>query len=69
MFDAKSAGVSFCADESKAYNKDRKTGQVDKSPADNDSYVLYNTRLEKSEQGVWQTTSGTSVRGSKTCVQ
>jgi hypothetical protein len=69
LFDKKSAGVSFCADESKAYNKDRKTGKVDKSPATDDSYVLYNTRLEKNEQGVWRTTDGTSVRGSETCVQ
>ncbi|MGI5393440.1 hypothetical protein [Streptomyces sp. CA-251251] len=69
LFDDKSAGVSFCADETKAYNKGRKTGKVDKAPASNDSYVLYNTRLEKSEKGVWRTTDGTSVRGSKTCVQ
>ncbi|MFD0055827.1 hypothetical protein ACFVHR_19025 [Streptomyces sp. NPDC127168] len=69
LFDAKSAGVSFCADETKAYNKERKTGKVDKSPATSDSYVLYNTRLEKNDQGVWRTTDGTSVRGSKTCVQ
>ncbi|GAB2876734.1 lipoprotein [Streptomyces deserti] len=69
LFNKKSAGISFCADETKAYNKDRKTGKVDKSPATDDSYVLYNTRLEKNEQGVWQTSSGTSVRGSKACVQ
>ncbi|MGW0827450.1 hypothetical protein [Streptomyces sp. NPDC002845] len=69
MFDSESAGVSFCADETKAYNKDRKTGKVDKTPPSDDSYVLYNTRLEKNEQGVWQTSHGTSVRGSETCVQ
>ncbi|MFE9608313.1 hypothetical protein [Streptomyces sp. NPDC006012] len=69
LFDSKSAGVSFCSDESKAYNKNRKTDVVDKSPADDDSYVLYNTRLEKTEHGIWQTTDGTSVRGSKSCVQ
>ncbi|MGX1251005.1 hypothetical protein RKD48_003516 [Streptomyces ambofaciens] len=69
LFDKKSAGVSFCADETTAYNKDRKTGKVDKAPATNDSYVLYNTRLEKNEQGVWQTTDGTSVRGSDACVR
>ncbi|MFD4345694.1 hypothetical protein ACFWQ6_12655 [Streptomyces coelicoflavus] len=68
LFDKQSAGVSFCADETKAYNKERKTGEVDKAPATNDSYVLYNTRLEKNDQGVWQTTDGTSVRGSDTCV-
>ncbi|MEU0432766.1 hypothetical protein [Streptomyces sp. NPDC006290] len=69
IFDSKSAGVSYCADESKAYNKDRKTKKVDRTPAGNDAYVLYNTRLEKNGQGVWQTSNGTSVRGSKSCVQ
>ncbi|MZD53539.1 hypothetical protein GTX07_06785 [Streptomyces sp. SID5606] len=69
LFDTKSAGISFCADETKAFNKERKTGKVDKSPATRDSYVLYNTRLEKNDQGVWRTTDGTSVRGSETCVQ
>ncbi|GHJ01267.1 lipoprotein [Streptomyces olivaceus] len=69
LFDAKSAGASFCADETKAFNKDRKTGKIDKSPATSDSYVLYNTRLEKDDRGVWRTTDGTSVRGSETCVQ
>ncbi|MFF4748338.1 hypothetical protein ACWD5R_00445 [Streptomyces sp. NPDC002514] len=69
VFDSRSAGVSFCADESKAFNKDRKTGTVDRSPVGNDAYVLYNTRLERNEQGIWQTTDGTSVRGSKMCLQ
>ncbi|MFE4701992.1 hypothetical protein ACFRIC_33485 [Streptomyces sp. NPDC056738] len=69
IFDSKSAGVSYCADETKAYNKDRKTKKVDRTPAGNDAYVLYNTRLEKTAEGVWQTSDGTSVRGSKTCVR
>ncbi|WP_328670786.1 hypothetical protein [Streptomyces sp. NBC_00328] len=69
IFDSKSAGVSYCADETKAYNKDRKTKKVDRTPAGNDAYVLYNTRLEKTAQGVWQISDGTSVRGSKTCVR
>ncbi|MFF3414391.1 hypothetical protein ACFYW9_06780 [Streptomyces sp. NPDC002698] len=69
IFDSKSAGVSYCADETKAYNKDRKTKKVDRTPAGKDAYVLYNTRLEKTAQGVWQTSDGTSVRGSKTCVR
>ncbi|MFE2302344.1 hypothetical protein ACFXAW_29615 [Streptomyces sp. NPDC059445] len=69
IFDSKSAGVSYCADETKAYNKDRKTKKIDRTPAGNDAYVLYNTRLEKTAEGVWQTSDGTSVRGSKTCVR
>ncbi len=67
VFDKNTAAVSFCADESKAYNKDRKTGKVDKSPSGESSYVTYSTRLEKSDEGVWQTTSVLSKRGDKTC--
>ncbi|GAB3172107.1 hypothetical protein [Streptomyces incanus] len=69
VFDKKSAGVSYCADESKAYNKNRKTEKVDKTPASNDSYVLYSTRLEKKSNGVWQTTKLESERGNKACIQ
>ncbi|WP_037627246.1 hypothetical protein [Streptomyces aureus] len=57
------------ADETEAYNKDRKTEKVDRTPAGNDAFVLYDTRLAKTAQGVWQTSYGTSVRGSKTCVR
>lgn len=69
VFDKKSAGVAYCADESKAYNKNRKTNKVDKVPATDDSYVLYSTRLERNGDGVWQTTKLESERGNKTCMQ
>ncbi|MGA5105956.1 hypothetical protein ACPCC3_20255 [Streptomyces cellulosae] len=69
VFDKESAGVSYCADESKAYNKDRKTNKVDKTPATDDSFVLYSTRLEKNDEGVWQTTKLESERGNKKCVE
>ncbi|MEU6079244.1 hypothetical protein [Streptomyces sp. NPDC047108] len=62
-----SAGVVYCADESKAFNKNRKTGKVDKSPSGESPYVLYNTRLQKSGKGVWQTTKVLSKRGDKSC--
>ncbi|MFF3845405.1 hypothetical protein [Streptomyces sp. NPDC002328] len=68
VFDAKSAGVSYCADESKAFNKNRKTNKVDKVPVTNDSYVLYSTRLEKNADGVWQTTKLESERGNQKCL-
>ncbi|MFF4231619.1 hypothetical protein [Streptomyces sp. NPDC001820] len=67
LFDKKTAAVVYCADESKAYNKNRKSGEVDKSPSDESPYVLYNTRLQKSERGVWQTTNVLSKRGHKSC--
>ncbi|MEU9554951.1 hypothetical protein [Streptomyces fumanus] len=69
VFDKQSAGVSYCADESKAFNKNRKTNKVDKTPATDDSYVLYSTRLEKNSEGVWQTTKLQSERGNAKCVR
>jgi hypothetical protein len=69
VFDEKSAGVSYCADESKAFNKNRKTNEVDKTPATDDSYVLYSTRLEMNSEGVWQTTKLQSERGNAKCVR
>ncbi|WP_432041660.1 hypothetical protein [Streptomyces cadmiisoli] len=65
--DKDTAAVVYCADESKAYNKDRKTGKVDKSPPDESPYVTYSTQLRKNGKGVWQTTNMASKRGDKTC--
>lgn len=65
--DKDTAAVTYCADESKAYNKDRKTGKVDKSPSDESPYVTYSTQLKKSAKGVWQTTEVLSKRGDSTC--
>ncbi|MEV6313627.1 hypothetical protein [Streptomyces sp. NPDC051776] len=67
MFDDRSASLVFCVDESKAYNKDLKTGEVEKTPATDNSYVLYDTRLEKNKEGVWQTTRLVSRRGHDKC--
>jgi hypothetical protein len=63
----KSADVVYCADESKGFNKNRKTNEVDKTPSTESPYVLYNTRVEKNEQGVWQAINLISKRGDKTC--
>ncbi|MEU3334032.1 hypothetical protein [Streptomyces sp. NPDC006668] len=61
------ASVVYCSDESKGFNKNRKTNKVDRAPSKESPYVLYNTRLEKNEQGVWQTSNLVSKRGDKTC--
>ncbi|MFJ3336629.1 hypothetical protein [Streptomyces sp. NPDC086766] len=61
------ASVAYCSDESKGFNKNRKTNKVDKTPSSESPYVLYNTRLEKNKQGVWQTSNLVSKRGEKTC--
>ncbi|MFG3017946.1 hypothetical protein ACGFZQ_05240 [Streptomyces sp. NPDC048254] len=66
-FDSASAGVVYCEDQSKAFAKVRKSGKIIKTPVNDDSYVIYTTRLEKNKQGVWQTTKLTSERGNKSC--
>ncbi|MET7762334.1 hypothetical protein ABZS71_09905 [Streptomyces sp. NPDC005393] len=63
------ASLAYCGDESKAYNKNRKTKKVDKAAPSADSYVLYNSRLVKNDKGVWQTTKLISKRGDRACQQ
>jgi hypothetical protein len=65
--DSDTAAVVYCADESKAYNKNRRTGKVDKTPSDESPYVTYSTQLKKNSDGVWQTTEVLSKRGDQTC--
>lgn len=62
-----SAGLTYCADESKGYTKDIESGKVNVTEATKNSYVLYNDRLRKNAKGVWQTTKSTSERGSEVC--
>ncbi|MEU6275495.1 hypothetical protein ABZ871_24230 [Streptomyces populi] len=62
-----SATLTFCADESKGYAKDKKTKKINKTPVTKNSYVLYNTRLDKSSEGVWQTSQIISTRGAAQC--
>jgi hypothetical protein len=61
------ATLTYCSFEGKAYVKDRKTGKADKTPVTDKSYLLYSTRLEKSDKGVWQTAVLNSERGNGTC--
>ncbi|MFI6091371.1 hypothetical protein [Streptomyces sp. NPDC051218] len=67
VIDKDTASLVYCSDESKAFNKNRKTGKVTKTPASDNSYVTYSTRLNKNAQGIWQTTKLQSKRGDKTC--
>ncbi|MEU1115827.1 MULTISPECIES: hypothetical protein [unclassified Streptomyces] len=62
-----SAGLTYCSDESKGFTKDRKTGKKHVTPASKDSYILYNDRLRKNADGVWQLTNSTSEMGSALC--
>ncbi|GAA2545116.1 lipoprotein [Streptomyces levis] len=67
MVDKDTAALAYCADESKAFDKDRKSNKAEKNPVSKDSYVAYNTRVQRTAQGIWQTTSLLSDRGSAKC--
>ncbi|MXM62459.1 hypothetical protein GR925_03085 [Streptomyces sp. HUCO-GS316] len=62
------AAVTLCADESKAFNRFRKTKKVDRSAPSDDSYVYYVSRLEQNSKGVWVTSEVVSKRGSQKCL-
>ncbi|MFG3246850.1 hypothetical protein [Streptomyces sp. NPDC048187] len=62
-----SAVLTFCADESKGFSKDKKTGKVARTPVTENSFVYYNTRLDKNADGVWQTSQIVSQRGLAQC--
>ncbi|MEU3360665.1 MULTISPECIES: hypothetical protein [Streptomyces] len=60
------AGVGYCADESKAFNKSRKTGKVDRTPEEK-PLVRYVVQMRKSDEGVWQVLDVQSKRGDAKC--
>lgn len=62
-----SARLTYCADESKGFAKERKTGKTLRTPVDKSSFVFYDTRLDLSSKGVWRTTGVTSDRGADRC--
>ncbi|MBW8736125.1 MAG: hypothetical protein JF621_02950 [Streptomyces turgidiscabies] len=61
------ATLTYCSFEGKAFVKDKKTGEAAKTPVTDKSYLLYSTRLEKSDKGVWQTAVLNSERANATC--
>ena len=61
------AGLVYCEDQSKAYNKSLKTGKTDVTPRSKNNFVLYNSLLRVNKQGVWVTEKLTSQRGSAAC--
>jgi hypothetical protein len=57
------AAVTYCTDESKAYTKNRKTGEKLGNPEGTSPYVSYSISFAKNAQGVWQNTSQHGKRG------
>ncbi|WBB63770.1 hypothetical protein O7599_15135 [Streptomyces sp. WMMC500] len=61
------ATLIYCEDQGKAYNKSLETGKVAHTPVTKDSYLVYNTKLRKNDDGVWVTEQVVSDRGAAQC--
>ena len=61
--DTGSGVLYYCVDERQASTKNRKTGKIVKTPDKPESLIQYRLRLDKTSQGVWKTTSLTTVAG------
>ncbi|MGI5427182.1 hypothetical protein [Streptomyces sp. CA-179760] len=61
--DTGSGALFYCVDERRASTKNRETAKVVKTPDKPESVLQYRTRLDKTSEGVWQTTSVTVVPG------
>ncbi|MEW1923341.1 hypothetical protein [Streptomyces sp. NPDC088360] len=57
------ATLFYCVDESKGFSKDLKTGKKEGTPEGESPKVQYRTALEKSDNGVWMTTSVETAPG------
>lgn len=65
--EGKKALVTFCEDQSEAFDKDVKSGRVDRSQPSLDSFIEIRTVLEKGDSGDWQVTEYLGQRGSTSC--
>ncbi|MFI1414861.1 hypothetical protein ACH4Y0_33760 [Streptomyces sp. NPDC020707] len=65
--DADSASLVYCQDQSKGYDMYLKPKKINKTAVTKNSYVLYSTRLSKSEEGAWVVEKLASQRGSAKC--
>lgn len=61
--DSGSGVLFYCVDERQASTKDRKTGEVTKTPDKPESVIQYRINLDKSPQGVWKAASVNVVPG------
>ncbi|MGP3950851.1 hypothetical protein [Streptomyces sp. 7N604] len=65
--EGKKALVTFCEDQSKAFDKDVKSGRVDRNEPNLDPFIEIRTVLEKGSAGDWQIAEYLGQRGSKSC--
>ncbi|GGU03281.1 hypothetical protein ACH49O_11165 [Streptomyces coeruleorubidus] len=61
--DTGSGVLFYCVDERQASTKNRKTKKIVNTPDKPESLIQYRLRLDQTSQGVWKTTSLTTVPG------
>ncbi|MFD4620356.1 hypothetical protein [Streptomyces sp. NPDC058475] len=61
------AAIGYCADESQAFSKVIKTGEVKRTKVTKGSYVAYSAQVTKNKRGVWELVKITSTRGAAGC--
>ncbi|MEU5833626.1 hypothetical protein ABZ820_08055 [Streptomyces diacarni] len=62
------AEVSFCADESKAKNKDLKSGELAPNNGGDLNYIFSELIVERNKDGVWQAMSGSETAKAEKCM-
>lgn len=65
----KTAAVHYCEDQSKAYNKEIKTGKVQRTQPSDKDFVLYTLQAVQDSAGDWQVTQQSWKKGDAACVQ
>ncbi|MET9392577.1 hypothetical protein ABZY20_19650 [Streptomyces sp. NPDC006624] len=63
------AAVRYCEDQSKAFNKEIKTGKVRRTKPSDKSFVLYTAQAARGAAGDWQVTQQSWKKGDPACVQ
>jgi hypothetical protein len=65
--DSKSAVVTFCEDQSKAFDKEVKSGKVFRNAPSLDSFIRYRMTMEMDGAGDWQVATSTPQERSTVC--
>ncbi|AZM48115.1 hypothetical protein DMB38_22105 [Streptomyces sp. WAC 06738] len=61
------ATLVYCEDQSNAFDKYLKTGEVNKTPVTKNSYFSHGATLRKDEQGTWVTMTDVTTQGASSC--
>ncbi|MDT0439276.1 MULTISPECIES: hypothetical protein [Streptomyces] len=63
------AAARYCEDQSKAYNKVIKSGEVQRTRPSDKDFVLYTVQTARDSAGDWQVTQQSWKKGDATCLQ